>query len=226
MSRAETEAHARLKRLAVVWAQQQGYTAVGIEVRLPKSAYRVDVTGWQPGATAVWECKQARADFLKDSYAADKVGDRLKQLDVRRQKLEELLKVHFPSLRKGESLFDEFDAVNLTGLEHDTYNRVVREMEVLQRRLFGKTKFDKLRRYLCANLNYLVVEPGILAAHEVPAGWGLLMRHENELILERKPVWQETAEADRLRLLQRIAVAGTRGLNRALGIPTEEAPSQ
>ena len=72
-------------------------------------------------------------------------------LDQRRQKLEELLKMHLPSLRRGETLFVELDAIRLDGYEHKTYRRVLREMEILQRRLTGKTKFDRLARYRCAN---------------------------------------------------------------------------
>ena len=33
--RGETEAHRRLKRLAVLWAQAQGYSACAVEVNLP-----------------------------------------------------------------------------------------------------------------------------------------------------------------------------------------------
>ena len=35
--RAETDAHARLKRLSLLWAQAQGYTACAVEVSLPRS---------------------------------------------------------------------------------------------------------------------------------------------------------------------------------------------
>lgn len=222
MTRGETTAHATLKRCAVIWAQEQGFRAVAVEVRLPKSNYRADIAAYQRRATAIFECKQARADFLKDSRFAVEAQARLKTLDARQAKLEELLKVHFPSLRKGEMLFEEFDAVNLAGFEHATYRRVLREIEVQQRRLYGKTKFEKLVRYRCANLNYLVIEPGILAPHEVPVGWGLLVRRAERLVLEREPLWQEVAEPVRRELLEKIAAAGTRVLNRELGISVAE----
>jgi len=213
MVRAETPAHHALKRLAIAWARDQRFSAIGTEVRLPHSAFRADVAAYKAGkrgtlgTTAVFECKQARSDFLKDSYRQDATHQRLKALDERRQKLEELLKLHMPSLRRGEALFAEFDTINLAGFEHRTYRRVLREMETLQRRLAGKTKFDKLSRYRCANLNYLVIEPGILALEETPAGWGLLVRHDEALVLERPPIWQE---AGPLPLLQNIAATATR----------------
>ena len=239
MTKAETPAHRNLKRLALIWAQQQGYRACATEVRLPRSRFRADVAAYkatrQPGhkkarlkdlpavgMTAIFECKQSRADFLKDSYSANGTYEKLKKLDERRQTLERLLKVHYPSLLGGESLFSEFDSIKLTGVEHRTYQRVCREIGILQRRLFGKLKFEKLVRYRCANLNYLVVEDKILAPHEVPVGWGLLVRRDEELILERKPLWQEIAERERLFLLHRIALAGTRRINAEFGIDFEE----
>jgi hypothetical protein len=230
MSTAESPAHLNLKRLALIWAQQHGYRAVALEVRLPKSAYRADLAGYKHtprgvGTTVVFECKQARSDLLKDSYPADATSQRLAALDERRRTLEKLLKVHQPSLRAGESLFAEYDSIDATKLEHKTYRRVMHEIAILQRRLLGKTKFDRLTAYRCANLNYLVVEEGVVAAGEVPLGWGLLVHQADAVVLERKPVWQEVAEQDRLLLLQRIAIAGTRTINRQLGIHFEEIKS-
>ncbi|MCG3149307.1 MAG: hypothetical protein PCFJNLEI_02767 [Verrucomicrobiae bacterium] len=206
----ETAAHRQLKHLAAEWARHEGFTGIASEVRLPKSAYRADVAAYKParnqlGTTAVFECKQSRSDLLKDSYRRDATSMRLRQLDVRRQKLEELLKLHYPSLRSGDTLFAEFDAIHLAGFQHETYRRVLREIEILQRRLAGKTKFDKLTRYRCANLNYLVVEPDILAPEETPVGWGLLVRRDSVLTLVRVPQWQEVATGERLRLLENIA---------------------
>ncbi len=223
----ETAAHLNLKQLAIVWAREQRFTGIATEVRLPNSNFRGDVAAYSPrsergksgkrgalGTTAVFECKQARSDLLKDSYRQEPTRQRLKALDERRRKLEDLLKLHLPSLRRGETLFAEFDAINLDGFEHRTYRRVQREMETLQRRLAGKTKFDRLARYRCANLNYLVVEPDILAPEETPVGWGLLVRRDDALALERTPIWQE---ADRLDLLENIAAAATRQIRAHLG---------
>ncbi len=214
----ESPAHATLKRLALDWARRQGFGIVATEVSVPKSGFRADVAGYKRGrhgtigATAVFECKQARSDFLKDSYVREPVIAQLRKLDERRATLERLLKLHMPSLRRGETLFAEFDAVDLRGFEHKGYRGVLREIGRLQRRLYGKTKFEKLVRYRCANLNYLVVEAGIVAPHEMPVGFGLLARRGDELVLERAPVWQEVGDAGRLVLLERIAAAASRHL--------------
>jgi hypothetical protein len=59
---AETLIHARLKRLALLWAQGQGYSACALEVSLPHCRYRADVAAYRPqpsevGSTAIFECK-------------------------------------------------------------------------------------------------------------------------------------------------------------------------
>jgi len=73
-------------------------------------------------------------------------------------------------------------------------------------------------RYRCADLLYLVVEDGIFAQAEIPAGWGLLIRSGEGLVVARPPVALDAAPAQRARLLESIALAGTRAVNRAAGI--------
>jgi hypothetical protein len=243
MTGGESPAHRNLKRLTLAWAQQQGYTICGAEIRLPHSSYRADVVGYRPelrkqplpvggrpermvlqpvvGTTAIFECKQSRSDFLKDSYVAAETAVKLKALDTRRQELERIMKFHDPSLRKGESLFAEYDAVDGSHPDRKTYKRVVREIEQLQSRLFAKTKFDKVRRYASANLCYLVVEPGVIEQEEVPPGWGVLVRQDDALRLDRRPVLHEVGEPTRLALLQRIALSSTHRVNRDLQVSIE-----
>lgn len=73
----------------------------------------------------------------------------------------------------------------------------------------GETKFAKLRRWRAADFLYLVAEEGIYAEAEVLAGWGLLVRREEELELRRKP-WALKASVEQQRaLLEAITVAAT-----------------
>jgi len=51
-------------------------------------------------------------------------------------------------------------------------------------------------------------------SHELPAGWGWLVRRGSDLELIAKPVWHDADEDQRLELLHRIAVAGTAAVNR------------
>src|SRR5207245_2442363 len=48
----ETETHARLKRLALIFAQQNGYSACTTEVSLPRCRYRADVAAYRPAKSS------------------------------------------------------------------------------------------------------------------------------------------------------------------------------
>src|SRR6266704_2292678 len=226
-SRGETEAHARLKRLALVWAQRQGYSACALEVTLPRCRYRADVAAYRPdgkrsGATAIFECKQALVDLRRDNGCASTTMRRLEKVHHRRELLERNLRVHYPALRVADSLFVEFDSHNFAAIEHRGYKQVVRQIQALQNRLFDCTKFETLIRYRCANLFFLVLPDELFREPKIPIGWGALVESDGELNLARKPVWHETEPASQLHFLQRIAIAGTRVLNRQLEITFED----
>jgi hypothetical protein len=226
-SRGETAAHQQLKRLALLWAQANGYCACAMEVALPQSRFRADVAAFRPaanaiGCTAIFECKQARPDLRRDNCCSATVRERLETLHKRRQMLEKHLRIHYPNLRSGDSLFPEFDSHDFAAIEHRAYASVLRQMSALQNQLFEGTKFEKLLRYRCANVFFLVLPNELFRPAEVPIGWGALVESAGSLALIHKPVWQETASESRLLFLQRIAAAGTRQLNRRLEITFEE----
>jgi hypothetical protein len=225
---AETETHLRLKRLALLWAQAHGYSACALEVTLPRCRYRADVAAYRPdakeiGSTAIFECKQARPDLRRDNGCSAETAERLDKLYRRRQVLEKHFRVHYPALRLADSLFVEFDSHNFGAIEHHGYACVVREMSALQNRLFDCTKFEKLVRYRCANLFFLVLPNDLFRESEIPFGWGALVESEEELVLVRKPTWHDVTAQYRTRFLERIARTGTRALNRQLSITFEEA---
>ena len=224
MAAGETERHRELKRRALAWAQANGFAIAATEVRVPRCGYRADVAAYAPARrdaaakTAVFECKQARADLLKDAHAEAATRRKLEELIARRAKLEELLAVHRPDLRRGEALWPEFDAWDFSGLEHATYRAVLDEIATLQERVLRGTKFAKMFRYRCADFLYLVVEEGIFAEAEIPAGWGLLMRKGDTLEVARRPAALDAAETQRRGLLESIAVAATRAVCREFGV--------
>lgn len=226
MRSGETENHLRLKRLALAWAQANGLAFCACEVRVPKSGYRADVAGCARGAerTAVFECKQARADLLKDASDEGEARRKVEELAARAKKLEELIGGHRPDLRKGEALFAEFDAWDFSGIEHATHRRVLEQLGTWQGRVLRGTKFAKLFRWRAADFFYLVSEEGIFAEAEIPAGWGLLVRRGEELELARKPVWAEAKVETRATLLECIAAAATRAVNREMGVVLELPP--
>jgi hypothetical protein len=79
-------------------------------------------------------------------------------------------------------------------------------------------------RWRCADFLYLVVEDGIFADAEIPAGWGLLVRVGTELRLLRSPVALDSEEVQRLALLESIALAATRAVAKAAGLTVDWAP--
>jgi hypothetical protein len=223
----ETERHARLKRLAFLWAQAQGYSACAMEVSLPKCRYRADVAAYRLtpkriGSTAIFECKQVLRDLRRDNCQSDAARQRLETIWQRRQLLERRLRAHYPSLRNGDSLFPEFDLPDFTVIGHRGHARILRELGALQNRLYDCTKFDKLLRYHCANLYFLVLPEDLFRDSEIPASWGALVEADGALKLVRKPIWHETTAEYQIRLLHRIAVAGTRAINRKLEITFDE----
>ena len=210
-----------------------------MEVRVPRSGYRADVAAYAPrrrerpeARTAIFECKQARADLLKDAHAEAATRVRLAELSARRRTLEELLAVHRPDLRRGEALWPEYDSWDFSSLEHRAYRGVLDELEAVQRRMLRGTKFSKMFRYHCADVLYLVVEENIFAEAEIPAGWGLLVRSGEGLELARPPAQLPAVPEQRAALLESIALAGTKEVNRVTGVvlasrrdwTTEEIP--
>lgn len=221
-ARGETAADFELKRLALLWAQVNGYPIAELEISLPQCRYRADVAAYRPqkngtlGHTAVFECKQSAPDLRRDACRSPQTLARLESVYRRRQILEKHLRIHYPTLRIGESLFPEWDAHDFGVLEHRGYQRVTREVRALQGQLRDGRKFEKLARYACANLFFLVAPNELLREPEAPLGWGLLVARAGALSLRRKPVWHESTATARLRVLQKIAAAGTRQTNRRL----------
>src|SRR5215472_7649817 len=225
--RGETAQHVKLKQLAFVWAQAHGFSACAMEVSLPKCRYRADVAGYRPhpkqiGSAAVFECKQTLCDLRRDNCHTESVRQRLETICERRQFLEARLRTHYPNLHNGDSLFPDFDCENFRAIGHRGYARLVHELRALQNRLYNCTKFEKLIRYRCANLFFIVVPEQLFRESEVPVGWGTLIESNQTLALARRPIWQEATPGNRIRLLQRIAIAGTRGLNRQLSLDWDE----
>ena len=219
----ESAAHSTLKRLAFLWAQAQGYSACALEVSLPRCRYRADVAAFrlapnEVGCTAIFECKQAWPDLRRDNRCASTARERLESVQRRRLIIEKHLRVHYPALRRGESLFAEWDSHDFAAIGHRNYSRIIREVSALQNQLRDGTKFEKLGHYRCANLFFLILPNELFKPAEIPVGWGVLVEKNGGLTLVRKPVWHETRREDQLQFLHRIAVTGTRKLNRKFGI--------
>ena len=208
----ESAAHRALKQLASAWARTHRFDLTATEVRLPRSAYRADVAAATPrqlgsqAVTAVFECKVSRADFLRDAAIEEATRRKVKQLSERLEVLNELIGGHRPDLRRGDTLFPEFECIDLRGSRHATHTALTKSLRAAQAALYEGTKFSRLTRWRAANFLYLVVESSDLASpHEIPSGWGLLVRRGEELQCERPPLRHEVTVDERVALLERIA---------------------
>ena len=230
----ETTQHQLLKRLALTWAFEHGYAVAAGEVSLPHFGFRIDVAAYRPqtervrlasgrharvavlGTTAIFECKQARSDFLNDGRRSALLAERLRILHARKERHERRLLLHYPSLRNGETLFAEYDSYDFARSGDELYLRDIAQLRTAARQLHEQTKFEKLREWQSANLHYLVVEDGLVRNHELPDGWGLLVRRERGLELRVKPLWYDPPESARLTMLQQIAARGNLARNLAI----------
>ena len=240
MNHSETAEHRELKRLALIWAQARGYRVAAVEVSLPNHRFRLDVAAYRPdrvrevqpdgrmkqraaiGLTAVFECKASKPDFLRDARSMAITMERLKVLHDRKVRIEKELRLYYPSISNGDSLFPEYHSVDFQRPGHERYQRTLRDIQRLQGRLHANTKFDRLVRWGAANLFWVVADPGIIAGHELPAGWGLLLHQAGGLEIVAKPLLHEVSESERLALFHRIAMAGSRAVNREHGITFED----
>lgn len=230
MNGGESDAHRALKRLAFDWAREAGLALIASEVRVPQSGFRADLAAASRHPTTagsvvvLFECKQCRSDLLRDHADEPKMRAAATEIVERIRGLRRQLAVHLPSLRRGESLFPEFDSYDLDGIRHDTLHGLERELELLQRKLSASTKFSRLHRYHAADYLYLVTEPGLLSPHEVPNGWGWLVRDGQSLVLTEPPVRHSPTPAIRLAWLESMALAGTALCARTLGTTRMRTP--
>src|SRR5206468_11038211 len=205
----------------------QGYSACAMEVSLPNCRYRADVAAYRLaprkiGSIAIFECKQALCDLRRDNCQSEAAWQRLETISQRRQILEQRLRTHYPNLRNGDSLFPEFDLPDFTAVGHRGYARLLLELRALHNRLYDCTKFDRLLRYRCANLYFLVLPEDLFRDSEIPVSWGVLVEADGAPKLVRKPSWHETTAECHVRLLHRLAIAGTRVTDRQLQITFAE----
>lgn len=223
----ETPAHTSLKRLALVWLRSRGYLAAACEVRSPIAQWIIDVAGWrdawfdhatgqricleQPD-TVIVECKQSRADFLRDSRRYDALlALREKYQGIRRSIEEHRIKILEPQLRLGgSSLFVELEEWDFASSTLPAYRRTLDRLEGLDERLHGQTKFFRIARYVLADELYVAAPQGMLRPRELPSGWGLLECRAGVDLANAQP------SADEVRNLWDIRIPAPRGVTKPL----------
>lgn len=183
--------------------------------------------GMRGARTIVIECKQSRADFLRDDARLDELTRERERLHERKRDLEEsLVKRYEPQLRVGgSSLYAECEEWRFEESRIATYRKVLVALRRVDELIHGETKFCLLSRYRLADRLYVAAPVGLIAPRELPSGWGLLECRRRTLRtggarvseLDDLPV-NETVQAPALaspehrrwRLLRNMAVAATR----------------
>jgi len=205
--------------MACAWLRQQACDAVACEVRLPLSNFRVDVAGYramkgmsaEPGATFAVECKQSRADFLRDAGKESMIIDKRDGSFRRMERLRGLLSTHLPQCRLQQSLFAEYDTYDFSSWRHATWFKLNAEYLRLARKASLGVKFDKIARFGSARFCYLVVSQNVVRSEsELPLGWGCLEARRGNLALLNNALPLATSVSARLKLLERIARAISR----------------
>src|SRR5262245_19156742 len=248
----ETAAHHALKRLARAYLRECGCQAVATEVRCPISRYRIDVAGYldsvvvnqatghrqrcQP-LTIVIECKQSRADFLRDAEHMARMLQLRERLDQIRRSIEEnRIKSLEPQLRcSGSSLFTEMEQWDFAASRLPAYRTVLRRLRRADEKLHGQTKFFLIAHYRLADRLYVASPRGMIQPSELPPGWGLLecppkclsddepgLFEASELSVAVNSPERGSKPAFRSRLLRNIAVSASWAAERRSMICVQE----
>ena len=176
----ETLDHRALKALALRWLWHAGCRAVALEVTGPIPRWRFDAAGWRHSKLQsegiVIECKQSRADFLRDNGSLSELFAERDRLRLRRAHIEETrIKVYEPHLRRTEpGLFEERSSWEFAHSRLADYRRVLVGLRKVDLALHGETKFCMMVRYRLADRCYLLCPQGMIRPRELPEGWGLL----------------------------------------------------
>lgn len=125
--------------------------------------------------TVIFECKQSRSDFLRDRDNLESLLRARTALELRRREFESRVRATEPHLQSvAGMLFDELGEWDFASSGNPTYRRILRELDRIDQRLHGGTKFSRVARYRLADRLYLLAPSGIVSPRELPPGWGLV----------------------------------------------------
>lgn len=131
--------------------------------------------------TIIIECKQSRADFLRETRDRAALLRRRRALERDLREIEStLLPACEPHLRipldpsLGPALFPELDAWDHARSGLPAYRAALRDLARVDRALYGDTKFCCLAAWRLADLLYIAAPRGMIRPDELPSGWGLL----------------------------------------------------
>ncbi|MDZ4831692.1 MAG: hypothetical protein SGJ09_16025 [Phycisphaerae bacterium] len=158
------------KESATLWAHGEGRA-------------RSTARGPEAWRTVIIECKQARADFMRDDGDPEGLLRERARLERRRREIEETKVKRFePELRQeGSSLFSELESWDYSKSKLASYRTVLRELSRVDDGLYGQTKFARFARYRLADRLVLFTPAGLVRPKELPTDWGLVECHRRPL---------------------------------------------
>lgn len=131
--------------------------------------------------TIIIECKQSRADFLRETRDRAALLRRRRALERDLREIEStLLPACEPHLRiprdpsLGPALFPELDAWDHARSDLPSYRAALRDLARVDRALYGDTKFCCLAAWRLADLLSIAAPRGMIRPDELPSGWGLI----------------------------------------------------
>jgi len=157
---------------------------------IPKAGERAAATLWSlalptddgrrrnqvPAQSVIVECKRSRADFFRNGVTVDDLLARRDRLRERRRGIElDIIPRAEPHLRRsGTALFEELEEWDYAASRLAPYRRVLTALKLIDRQLYGHTKFSRIVRYRLADRLFVMAPAGLLRRHELPEGWGLI----------------------------------------------------
>ena len=182
--------------------------------------------GYRPGpkrigSTAIFECKQSLFDFRRDNCHGNPRGtSRTSRVIVARFSKH----ICAPIFQSCTLVIRSFRSLIPTSSPRSTI-AVTRGCSRAEGAAKSTLRLHQVRDLGSVSLREFVfsrVAARLFRESEVPVGWGALVELNDALMLVRKPIWHESTAANRLYVLHRIAMAGTRNLNRELSLDWHE----
>jgi hypothetical protein len=172
-----------------------------------------------PARTVIIQCHTDREDCWADVTRSSEILPRLQAARERREAAEAQIRREEPELRDPDSLFEEYAEWHYDRTSNREYHKLLREISKLEGALFEGTRFEQIRSAEVADNLYLAVPSGLVHAHELADGWGLIwIGPDLAVSVEKEAEDRDCVVANRLHLVQNIAAAATEDVLFAKGV--------
>lgn len=162
--------------------------------------------------TVLVECKASRADLQSDRADLDLATREHARLKRRRDGMrDQLVRRWEPHLQRvGETLFTQTDGWDFERSRLASVRSADRDARLAEAALQSQVKFARMARWRLADRLYLCCPAGLLKAHEVPEGWGLLEHCRGAVRIRKVAPHLESPVPRRWRTVRCVQRAGRR----------------